>query len=149
MWPAVPMMTEALDVGALVSLEAMERSQIEFEVREPTGLSLGTYDIFMIRQKIYTGEFHARCEFLDASNRWTVLAQHPAFTDVYWLLVETGRGDKKAPGPKVAPRIAGWQSSGDGRADDAPGTALLSRPDPGEEKKKAKGLLGRFFGRKG
>jgi hypothetical protein len=148
MWPAVPMMTEALGGVALVSLEAMRRSQIEFEVREPTGLGLGTYDIFMIRQKIYTGEFHGRCEFLDASDRWTTLAQHPAFADVYRLLLETGRGDKKAAGPKVAPRIAGWQSTGDGRASDAPGTALLSRPEPEETRRKAKGILGRFFGRK-
>ena len=141
------MMTEALDVDALVSWEGMKRSQIEFEVREPTGLSLGTYDIFMIRQKIYTGEFHARCEFLDGAGNWTVLSGHPGFVDVYWLLGETGRGDKKASGPKVAPRIAGWQSTGDGRTDDAPGAALLSRPKPVKDKA-SKSLLGRFFGRK-
>ena len=141
------MMTEAAG-AALVSFEVMARSQIEFEVREPTGLGLGTYDIFMIRQKIYTGEFHARCEFLDAGGRWVVLAMHPAFADVYWLLGQTGRGDKKAVGPKVQPKIAGWQAKGDGRASDAPGASILRKPDAKAEKKKARGLLGRFFGKK-
>ena len=141
-------MTEAWPVG-LVSWEVMLRSQIEFEVREPTGLSLGTYDIFMIRQKIYTGEFHARCEFLDGSGTWSVLGNHPSFADVYWVLSETGRGERKVAGQKVAPKIAGWQAAGDGQAGAAPGAAILSRPDAGDEKKKAKGILGRFFGRKG
>ena len=102
----------------------------------------------MIRQKIYTGEFHTRCEFLDGSGTWAVLAMHPSFADVYWLLGQTGRGEKRAPVRKVQPKIAGWQSTGDGRAEDAPGAALLSRPDADTEKKKSKGLLGRFFGRK-
>lgn len=141
-------MTEALGVDALVSWVVMKRSQIEFEVREPTGLGLGTYDIFLIRQKIYTGEFHARCEFLDRDGDWVVLSKHPEFADVYWMLGETGRADKKAVGQKVAPRIAGWQSTGDGRTDDAPGMSLLSRPEPAADPK-SKGLLGRFFGRKG
>ena len=117
----------------------MIRSPIEYEVREPTGLGLGTYDLLLIRQKIYTGDLHDRCEFFDGE-RWRPLPELPQFAEVFWLRSRAGSED--APdGPKLVPRIAGWERSADAPAQDAP------RAVGAPAAKERSGLLGRFFGK--
>ena len=110
-------------------------------MREPTGLELGTFDIFLIRQKLYVGELHHRCEYLDSEGAWHPLADLDAFAEVLWLLgVDTTIGS----GKKVS-RFAGWQAA----AKDS-GGARGSHVRLGDKagKDKQSGLLGRFFGKK-
>ena len=136
----------------------MIRSQIEFEVREPTGLSLGTYDVFMIRQKLYTGELKPRCEFLDERGSWTPLGQHPRFAEVIWLLGETKDRPSLAEKAPEQPKMMRSTLVSTSSAPTAPlprrsaptapvPKAPAPKPDAASEKKKQKGLLGRFFGR--
>lgn len=133
-------------------------SQIEYEIREPTGLRLGTYDLFMIRQKIYTGELAPRCEYLDERGSWAPLSAHPKLSDVVRLL-ERGDGPVQSAGPRTAPRIAGWSSTGSHepvkaapaeamRATPAPPAAAPApRPERPTPDKKP-GFFGRLFGKK-
>ena len=86
----------------------MERPLIEYEIREPTGLGLGSFDIFLIRQKLYTGVIHGKCEYRDGEH-WRPLEEHPAFGEIIELT-----GDKRVTrpsGPKVVAqtRITGWK----------------------------------------
>ena len=118
----------------------MIRSPIEFEVREPTGLGLGTYDLLMIRQKIYTGDLHAGCEYQDEGGRWRALGEYPAFNEVFWLRSRTGEEEVLPSGQKVAPRIAGWEKAAP--MEGAARPVALPAADT-----KGKGLLGRFFGK--
>jgi hypothetical protein len=111
----------------------MQRAPIEFEVREPTGLSLGTYDLFQIREKIYTGTLPSRCEYLDGET-WKALVDHPAFSEVLWLVHER---EKKTAAAAPKPRIAGWQPVG--AAPQRRGEAVPPA---------STGLLSRFFGKK-
>jgi len=121
----------------------MIRSQIEFEIREPTGLRLGTYDIFMIRQKIYTGELQARCEYLDPQGSWAPLVSNPVFGEVIRLMNPEGAPVEAESGQKTAPRLAGWNSSA---TKGQPAEARTTAPPPAAPKAK-KGLLSRFFGK--
>jgi hypothetical protein len=120
----------------------MVRSQIEFEIREPTGLRLGTYDIFTIRQKIYTGDLQPRCEYLVQGDEWAPLSASPLFSGVIWLVHRDAPDDAATDGsPKTAPRIAGWSSA-------AGATEQPSSPSlPAADAPKKKGLLSRFFGK--
>ena len=110
-----------------------DRTPIELTVREPTGLELGTFDIFLIRQKLYIGELHHRCEYL---------SDMQTFAEVLWLL---GIDTTAAAGTRVS-RCAGWQAAGK----DSPGAGgshvRLGAGDRGKDGKA--GLLGRFFGKK-
>lgn len=125
--------------------------QIEYEIREPTGLRLGTYDLFMIRQKIYTGELAPRCEYLDARGSWAPLTAHPKLADVVSLM-EKSSGPIQAAGPRTAPRIAGWSSTGTHQpVAPAPAEepAPAPRPRPAEKPPEKKpGFFGRLFGKK-
>lgn len=124
----------------------MIRSQIEFEIREPTGLRLGTYDIFTIRQKIYTGDLQPRCEYLNSHGAWGPLADNPLFAEVIWLLHKDGIPVEVEAGQKTAPRIAGWSTAaGPATTSSAPGPASAGASTEPVQKKK--GLLGRFFGK--
>ena len=58
----------------------------ELEIREPTGLGLGTFDLFIVRQKIYEGEFAATCEYKTAEGRWETLDTRDDLKEVFWLL---------------------------------------------------------------
>ncbi|MCO4768724.1 MAG: hypothetical protein KDA24_01745 [Deltaproteobacteria bacterium] len=125
----------------------MIRSQIEFEIREPTGLRLGTYDIFMIRQKIYTGELKPRCEYRDERGAWNPLSTNPLFNPVIKLMNPDGSPAVDDDAPRTAPRIAGWSSNKD--AEVSRGEAgRSSRPTGKRPEKKKGGLLSRFFGKK-
>ncbi len=119
-----------------------DRTPIELTVREPTGLELGTFDIFLIRQKLYIGELHHRCEYLDPDGTWRPLSDMQTFAEVLWLL---GIDTTAAAGTRVS-RFAGWQAAGK----DSPGAGgshvRLGAGDRGKDGKA--GLLGRFFGKK-
>jgi len=82
---------------------------IEVEVREPTGLALGTFDLFVIRQKIYEGQLAPTCEFKDARGQWVPLAQRADFSDIYWL-----RGESTEDNATLKRRsFGGWQTKSD------------------------------------
>ena len=140
--PGIAWVGTALVAGII---HAMVRSQIEFEIREPTGLRLGTYDIFTIRQKIYTGELQPRCEYLTSHGAWAPLEGSALFDSVLWLRhLEVGTNASLESEEKTAPRIAGWSTSS------APATASSGSPSPSaghEAGQKKKGLLSRFFGK--
>ena len=109
------------------------------EIREPTGLSLGTFDLFQIRQRIYVGEFHNRCEFRRGDGPWRPLPEHAAFGDVFWIIgVE---GEQRPDEAKRVSRFAGWQQ---GKGENRP---ILDAPPPAPVAQG--GFLGRLFGRKG
>ena len=131
----------------------MSNPDFRYPIREPTGLGLGTFDVYLIRQKLYDGEFHARCEFQTADGQWHPVTAHPAFSEVVWLV----GGDKK-PGRDAPQRRAigaGWKVQGEQAATkkratirldkDAPLPATITRDD---KKGGNTGLLGRFFGGK-
>ena len=110
-------------------------------MREPTGLELGTFDIFLIRQKLYVGELHHRCEYRDSGGAWHPLADLDAFAEVLWLL---GVDVTAGTGKKVS-RFAGWQAAAkDSGGADGSHVRLSDR----QRKDKQAGLLGRFFGKK-
>ena len=128
----------------------MIRSQIEFEIRERTGLRLGTYDIFMIRQKIYTGDLRASCEYLDERGSWNPLSANPLFGEVIKLMDEAGAAVPELA-PKTAPRLAGWSTSTNADVTRGEATRTETRATAAEKDlqgKKKGGLLGRFFGPK-
>jgi len=113
-----------------------ERPNIEVEIREPTGLGLGIYDLFVIRQKIYTGELRPECEYFDVGvEQWRPLTAHPAFADVFWL---TGADRDSVKKPTRA-KFGGWASK----------TGIKAiQIDETDAKGKKGGLLGKFFSRK-
>lgn len=82
---------------------------MEVEIREPTGLALGTFDLFVVRQKIYEGQLASTCEFKDANGQWAPLAERDDFSDIFWVLGESTE-DKKV---KKVRAFGGWQTKGD------------------------------------
>ena len=82
-------------------------SEIEVEIREPTGLSLGTFDLMMVRQKIYQGELPARCEFKDSNGNWIPLINRKDFADIFWLL---GEAVQHKPSQRRS-KFAGWKTT--------------------------------------
>jgi len=121
-----------------------------YPIREPTGLGLGTFDVYLIRQKLYEGEFHARCEFQTTDGEWHPVTAHPAFAEVLWLVEGTARAKNKGgvrrraigQGWKVQGQIAKTKSASAIRLDrKAPRPARAKSSDEGKS-----GLLGRFFG---
>jgi hypothetical protein len=100
----------------------MTLHDIEVEVREPTGLALGTFDLFVVRQKIYEGQLAPTCEFKDPTGQWVPLAQRAEFSDVYWLLGEPTE-DKAS---QTRRSFGGWQTKG---ADASRASAELPRVD--------------------
>jgi len=119
---------------------------IELEIREPTGLELGTHDIFMVRQKIFGGELQARCEFRDADGEWKRLTEHAAFAEVFWLL---GKDPAEERGKRVA-RFGGWASS---TANPKPTESSIRldggrRDTTGRQDKPGSGLFRKVFGKK-
>lgn len=128
----------------------MIRSQIEFEIRERTGLRLGTYDIFMIRQKIYTGELRPSCEYLDERGSWNPLRANPLFGEVIQLMDDAGETVPELA-PRTAPRLAGWTTNTNAEVTRGDATRTETRAKAAEKdpsRKKKGGLLGRFFSRK-
>ncbi len=126
----------------------MDRPTIELAIREPTGLELGTYDVFVVRQKIFEGELQPRCEFLDEDGQWKRLTEHAAFSEVFWVL---GKDPDRERGKRVA-RFGGWQSSGQ-QSKPQPGSAIRlepgrKAPTSGREDKPGSGLLKKVFGKK-
>jgi len=110
-----------------------ERPQIEVEIREPTGLGLGIYDLFLIRQKIYASELRPECEYLDPEvGQWRPLTAHPAFAEVFWL---TG-ADREAVRKPTRAKFGGWASK--------TGMKAITL-EQAEAKGKKIGLLGKFF----
>ncbi len=121
----------------------MDRPTIEWEIREPTGLGLGSYDLYVIRQKIYTGEFHNRCQFLDANGAWKPLPEHPELLDLFWL---TGAESADDDGEVRRAKFGGWSQDGQqptGAAPQTSGRVSLERKD------RDTGLLGRLLRKKG
>lgn len=112
----------------------MSRPHIELELREPTGLSLGEFDLFRVRQRIYEGELKPSTQFLGADGAWRSLAEHPAFEEVFWILGvdpdDDGRTTKRST-------FGGWKT--DSKAQEQ---VQVITP-----KEKKGGLLGRFFGK--
>jgi hypothetical protein len=109
------------------------------EVREGTGLGLGIFDLFQVRQRLYTGEFDARCQWRVGEGEWVAVADHPALAEVLWVT-----GQKEAP-PDEARRVArfaGWQDQR------APGTPTARPQAPSAPAPAATGFLGRLFGKK-
>ena len=82
---------------------------IELEIREPTGLALGTFDLFVVRQKIYEGQLASTCEFKDAKGQWAPLTERDDFSEIFWLLGES-TDDKKMQKRRT---FGGWQTTGD------------------------------------
>ena len=79
---------------------------IEVEVREATGLGLGTFDLHVICQKIYERELTPHCQFKDEHGDWRPLPSHPGFAEVFWLIgasLEQSSGRKRAA-------FGGWQT---------------------------------------
>ena len=100
-------------------------NNIEVEIREPTGLGLGTFDLFVVRQKIYEGELQPRCEFKDASGNWVPLAQHKDFADIFWLL---GKSTESQTVQKRT-KFGGWKTDReDSRARGGSQKVELGRP---------------------
>ena len=101
----------------------MTLQDIEVEVREPTGLALGTFDLFVVRQKIYEGQLAPTCEYKDANGKWVPLAQRAEFSDVYWL-----RGESTEDKTMLKRRsFRGWQTTGvdaSGASTELPNVAL-------------------------
>jgi hypothetical protein len=152
----------------------MARPVIELEVREPTGLSLGVHDIFLIRQKVFEGEFHAGCEYLDPEAGWQPLSSHPAFEEVFWLTGAKGSGAGAGEGTGAGlpggggagasaggggggdavrrARFGGWKSgaaaggAGGGRPAGRGGGLAGGKSDGAS---KLSGILGKLFGKKG
>ena len=77
---------------------------IDVNVREPTGLELGRFDMFSVCQKIYEGELHHQCEYLTSHEEWLPLTTHPRFRDVFWLLGEEADGTSA----RKTTRFKGW-----------------------------------------
>ncbi len=129
----------------------MPHPDFSYPIREPTGLGLGTFDVYLIRQKLYEGEFHARCEFQTADGDWHPVSDHPAFAVVLWLV--DGHAKPKAKGRVTRRAISqGWKVQGQAEKKTGTGSVRLSGParparvKPAKEEKS--GLLGRFFGGK-
>ncbi len=112
----------------------MSRPHIELELREPTGLGLGAFDLFKVRQRIYEGELKPATQYLGADGAWHPLADHPAFEEVFWLLGvdpnEDGRVTKRTT-------FGGWKT------DSVQQEQVQVNPREGRKG----GLLGRFFGK--
>ena len=130
----------------------MPNPDFSYPIREPTGLGLGTFDVYLIRQKLYEGEFHSRCEFQTVDGEWHPVSAHPAFAEVLWLM-----GDKAKRGQKNVARRraigAGWKVAGQGPTEEQHRAAIRldkNAPRPARAKggDKKGGLLGRFFGGK-
>lgn len=119
-----------------------DRTPIELTVREPTGLELGTFDIFLIRQKLYIGELHHRCEYLDTEGGWHPLWEMDSFAEVLWLL---GVDTSAAAGTRVS-RFAGWEATAKDGSRVGGSKVRLGGSEAGRDGKA--GLLGRFFGKK-
>ena len=81
---------------------------IEVEVREATGLTLGTFDLYVVRQKIYEGELSPTCEFKDPSGNWQALGSRTEFADIFWLR-GISTDDLKT---RKRAAFGGWQSKG-------------------------------------
>ncbi|MCP4868156.1 MAG: hypothetical protein GY898_05510 [Proteobacteria bacterium] len=123
----------------------MKRPPIELEIREPTGLELGTFDVYMVRQKIFGGELQPRCEFRDVDGEWKRLTEHAAFSEVFWLL---GKDPGRERGKRVA-RFGGWQGSA--RQKKPTGEASIRLDGgrtSGRHDKPGSGLLRKVFGKK-
>lgn len=115
------------------------------EIREPTGLQLGSFDLFQVRQRIYTGEINPRNEYRMADGPWAPLSHHPAFSEVLWLV---GAEDVLPGGAKKVSRFAGWSGAGAAPQAARPGEAPLPAARPAELRPEPKtGLLGRLFGK--
>jgi hypothetical protein len=112
----------------------MSRPHIELELREPTGLGLGAFDLFHVRQRIYEGDLRPNTQFLAADGEWRSLAEHPAFEEVFWLLGidpnEDGRVKKRAT-------FGGWRTD----------AAQQEQVQVASKEPRKGGLLGRFFGK--
>lgn len=102
--------------------DAAEGDPSTVELREPTGLQLGSFDLFQVRQRIYTAEIGPRNEFRIGGGSWTPLGQHPAFAEVLWLV---GADDIAPGGAKRVSRFGGW--SGAGAAQPSPGAPSPTR----------------------
>ncbi len=113
-----------------------DRPHIEYELREPTGLGLGTYDIFLIRQKIYEGALKPATQFQTPDGKWHGLATHPAFEEVFWAL---GVDPDAIDNSRKRAAFGGWKTSGSKKQERV----------KIESTEKRAGLLGRFFGKKG
>jgi len=114
---------------------------VELEIREPTGLGLGTFDLFIVRQKIYEGEFAATCEYKTPQGGWETLETRDDLKEVFWLL---GEGDPSANKKKRA-TFGGWKTKG---GEDSKSAALTQRLTPPEKETglgALRGLTGRFL----
>ena len=130
----------------------MPNPDFSYPVREPTGLGLGTFDVYLIRQKLYEGEFHERCEFQTVDGEWHPVSAHPAFMEVLWLLGNTGKQAQKAAGRRRAIG-AGWKVAGQDQQSAHRAAIRLDKDAPRPPRAKGgtpkkSGLLGRFFGGK-
>lgn len=118
----------------------MTLQDIEVEVREPTGLALGTFDLFVVRQKIYEGQLAPTCEFKNTEGQWVPLGQRAEFADVYWL-----RGDSTEDKTILKRRsFGGWQTKSNDASEastEAPGVTLDSSPSTGGLRAITKRLL--------
>jgi len=123
-----------------------------YPIREPTGLGLGTFDVYLIRQKLYEGEFHARCEFQTADGEWHQVVDHPAFAEVLWLVENQSRAKVKTGGVKRRAIGQGWKVQGQAAAPKSASTIRLDGKGPQrparvkKTEEKSGSLLGRFFG---
>lgn len=111
---------------------------------------MGIFDVFLIRQKIYRGEFHARCEFQTADGDWHPVSEHPAFAEVLWLV---GADKKKKGGVRRRAIGAGWKIQGEETVRKRGAAVRIDKKAPSAASSRANsdkkaGLLGRFFGGK-
>jgi hypothetical protein len=124
----------------------VERTPIELEVREPTGLELGTFDIYMVRQKIFGGQLKARCEYRVLGGSWKRLTEYDAFAEVFWLLGEDTAKERKR---RVA-RFGGWKTSAKEDKGFTPSIRIekVKRSASGRHQKPVSGLFGKVFDKK-
>ncbi len=112
----------------------MSRPHIELELREPTGLGLGSFDLFKVRQRIYEGELKPATQYLGSDDEWHPLADHPGFAEVFWLMGVDPNDDGRVTRRS---KFGGWKT------DSAQQEQVRVK---GKQGKKG-GLLGRFFGK--
>jgi hypothetical protein len=114
---------------------------IELEIREPTGLSLGTFDLFIVRQKIYEGEFAPTCEYKTTEGEWATLESRDDLSEVFWLL--DGRNPSADPTKRAT--FGGWKTKGGENSKSAALTESGVKPEKGSGLSALRGLTGRFM----
>jgi len=118
---------------------------IELEIREPTGLGLGTFDLFVVRQKIYEGELTPTCQFKTTRGEWVALAERADFANIFWLLGES----VEDPRVQKRPTFGGWKAGPAENSKSEASAETTQDPQGPRSQGGLKGLAGRLRRGKG